>query len=601
MSYAKRIMWRILCIVLFLYSGSGIKLNGAERVVLDPVSFENIFIDDFYWYFHFRSQRTNTLPTVWHRLIENGVMKGKYTPGGVEDGDLFQLLETMAYISFLGPDSVQRVRMDSLAALIPESASRDLNFTVLKKRRKNAHPRDYQLAAFYRASLAYTRAGGQRLLLDWALQNAELLSRQVLEAPEKIQEKNLHPNMALALGDLFRLTRNSSFLKAAQIMLQKMQVKNWGMEQGYYEAAEAWIGALAGNQQALEANSQRWQKLVSQNMRITGGFSVDSVTGPCTRFSLWESMADMEWCLRLYEALQDARYMELYERILYNELRSGISFYGGFVSHDLQDSYGEELQRDTISQVPLEQLIPLVRNMAVLPDYYYSTQNDTAIYINQYFRGEVTIRKRNLNLKLSTMSSMPWNGGFYMDILTDKPVTCTFYLRMPGWIMDEYIAGCGPYRYLPQKQHIRLAVNGYNCPIEVENGFLKLSGTWKNNDRIIFNFLSSVRKIVPRDICHTDTQCLAYQRGPFLFSLEQPDSLMRGLDSCRVDYEEGMGVSFALGLMGGVQVLTGNLYERQADTLQKYPFQVLPYFSRGQRGSAKVKIWFPYFIKRKAE
>lgn len=569
--------------------------------MLQPVSFENLYIDDFYWYFHFRAQRTNTLPAVWQRLLGNGLLEGRYAPGGLEDGDLYQLLETMSYISVVEPDSVQKGRIDSLAALIPESSAGELDFSILKKQRKNAHPRDYQLAAFYRAAEAYTRAGGQRPLLDWALKNAELLAREVLQEPRKVRDRNLHPSMVLALGDFYQLTHNRSFLDAAQTMLRKIRTRDWGVEQGYLEAADAWLGALTGDHTVLTANSRRWQNAVNRTMRVTGGFSADSLAVPATRYSLCESMADMEWCLRLYEGLQDARCMELYERILYNELRTGISFYGGYVARNLQVDDNGELQRDSVSQAPLEQVIPLMRNLAVLPNFYYSVQNDTAVYVNQYFRGEATIKSDKLNLKLSTMSSMPWTGGFYMDIQTDQPQTCTFYLRMPGWMTDECLDGIGRYRYFPEREQLHLAVNNIPKPVKVENGFLKVSGTWKNNDRIVFNFLSSVKKIVPRENCHSDSTVLAYQRGPFLFSLELPDSVMQSQQRFQVDSDEGLGVSFALGFLGGVQVLSGNLYEQRTDTLLSHKFQLIPYFSRGQRGSSKVKIWFPYFIKEKVK
>lgn len=598
MSYVKKIALIIFTVFFFC---RGVSLRGAERDVLSPVSFENLYIDDFYWYFHFRAQRVNILPSIWNRLIDHGLYDGKYTPGGLEDGDLYQLLEAMSCISVVEPDSTQKVRIDSLAALIPEKSSRELDFSILKKQHKKVHPRDYQLAAFYRAAEAYNRAGGRRPLLDWALKNAELLARSVLQEPDKVRDRNLHPNMVLALGDFYQLTGNRSFLDAARIMLHKMQTHSWGMEQGYLEAADAWLNALTGNHAALEANRLRWQNAVRHSMRITGGFSADSQTSPATRYSLRESMAGMEWCLRLYEGLQDSRCMELYERILYNELRTGVSFFGGYVPRDLQVDDQGALLRDSISQAPLEQVIFMARNLAILPNFYYSVQNDTAVYVNQYFRGEVTIKSRKLNLKLSTMSSMPWSGGFYMDVVSDQPQTCTFYLRVPGWLTDECIDSIGRYRYLPQRKRIRLAVNDVDLPVNIENGFLKVSGTWKKGDRIIFNFLSSVHKIVPKSDSLPERQSMAYQRGPFLFALELPDSVMQSQKDFKVKYDEGLGVSFALDYLGGVQLLTGKMYETQADTLLEHSFQVLPYFARGQRGSAQVKIWFPYFMKEKSK
>lgn len=564
-----------------------------------PVSFENLFIDDFYWYFQFRSQRVNTLPVIWNRLVGQGLAKGEYTARDIEDADLYQLLETMSYIYVVEPDSLMKGRIDSLAALVSDKIATKPDYTLVSRSRKDAHPRDYQLAAFYRAALAYTRAGGQRNLLDWALQSARNLSEQVLRAPGKLKEHHLHPNMVLALGDFFLLTQNETLLQAAGVMLEQMNGLDWGEEQGLLYAAQALYGSLTSDRGILETNQAQWLQAVNRTMRITGGFSVRPEALPSTAFSIPETMANMEWCLRLYEATRDARYMELYERAMYNELRAGISFHGGYMARNLTIDSEQELERDTISQVPLAQVIPLMRGLAVLPDHYYSTWQDTAVYVNQYFRGEVTIKTRKLNMKLSTMSSMPWSGGFYLDVVAEQPQQCTFYLRMPAWMTDDCLEGVGRYRFVPSKKHMYLTVNGINRPLEVENGFLKVSGTWKNNDRIIFYFLASPRKVLPKQDAGSDTTVLAHQYSTFVFCQEEADSLMEQHKEHAVCLTDNLANSFALGLMGGVRVLEGKQYECDGDSVTDRPLWLTPYFARGQRGIAKTKIWFPYFTKDK--
>lgn len=568
--------------------------------LLSPVSFDHVYIDDFFWYYQYRSQKLNTLPFIWEHLKNNGFMQDRYKVRDLEDADLYQLLETMSYIYVMEPDSLQKGRLDTLASMIPEGIAKDLNFKWIKHPRENAHPLYYQMAAFYRAALAYTRAGGQRPLLEWALCQAELLSKKVLQAPKKIRSRDLHPNIALVLGDLYQLTNQEAFLKAAQLMLEKMADNDWGLEQGYYYAAQAWLSGLTHDEERLKKNHLFWQEAVNRTMRITGGFSAFPDAKPAHRFVLPETMANMEWCLRLYGATQDARCMELYERAMYNELRAGISFHGGFVAHDLTVDEQKDLKRDSINQVPLGQLIPLIRNMAVLPDYYYATRQDTAVYVNQYFRGEVKIKTQKLDMKLSSVSSMPWVGGFYMDVLTEKPQTCTFYLRMPAWMTDECLEGMGRYRFVPMKKHIRVAVNGVEQPVIVEHGFLKLSGTWNNHDRIVFDFLSSVRKIVPKTPEEADTAKLAFQRAAFVFCQEMTDTLYFQQEPLAVYLDESLAAKFALRLMGGVQTLEGRLYDLHTDS-KSQPLFLTPYFARGQRGSARTKIWFPYFTERRWE
>ncbi len=567
-----------------------------NRNVLCPVSFENIYIDDFFWYYQFHAQQQNSLPSIWNRLKVQGFFEGRYQKRDLEDADLYQLLETMSYINFVEPDSLLWERLDTLASLVPHELAVNTNCSWLKYPRKESHPLYYQLAAFYRAALAYTRSGGQRDLLHWALQNAEQLSRYIVENPKKIRTKDLHPNMVLALGDLYVLTNNKLLLQAAEVMLREMSSENWGKEQGYYYAAQAWSSALNGQNGVLKENHNLWKKAVNQTMRVTGGFSVHD-TLPVTQIDLLETIANMEWCFRLYAATCDPRCMELYERILYNELRAAVPYHGNYVAHDLTVGLENNLMRDPIDEVPMGKLIPLLRNIAVLPDYYYATYQDTCIYINQYFRGEVRIKNKKLDLKLSAMSSMPWEGGYYIDVLSEQPQSCTFYLRVPAWMTDDCLEDLGRYRFIPVKKHLRFVVNGKELPIDIENGFLKVSGTWKKNDRILFDFLSSVRKIVPKESTEYDTMQVAYQRAPFVFCQEEPDTVFQKHQQTAVCLTEGLAARFALGLMGGVQTLEGKLYYLKEDSLQSDAILLTPFFAKGQRGRMNTKIWFPYFIK----
>ena len=119
----------------------------------------------------------------------------------------------------------------------------------------------------------------------------------------------------------------------------------------------------------------------------------------------------------------------------------------------------------------------------------------------------------------------------------------------------------------------------------------------KKNDRILFDFLSSVRKIVPKESTEYDTMQVAYQRAPFVFCQEEPDTVFQKHQQTAVCLTEGLAARFALGLMGGVQTLEGKLYYLKEDSLQSDAILLTPFFAKGQRGRMNTKIWFPYFIK----
>lgn len=565
------------------------------RPVLKPVSFENFYIDDFYWYFKFKAQKDTSLPSVWHRLEKQGTFDDKGQLSGVDDADLYLLLETMSYIYMVEPDSVMKGRMDRIAGMIlRKKPSLDNEFRVLDSQAKM--PRMYQIAAFYRAAVAYHKAGGKMELAKEAFRHADVLCRKVERKFFPFKKKDYHPYLVLALGDLFMLTDNESYLKASRRILRKMKYMEKTKLQAAYYAAEAWICGLSGDSLRLEKNLQTWEDAVNSSMRLTGSFSADRQLCDNMPVSVLEAIDYMEWSKRLYYTTYDVRCMDLFERSLYNELCAGISYYGDYVSDRLMLPEDGRIRPVPIERAPVTKLLSFLRYVAMVPETFYAL-TDSAVYIHHYSRNEVKINHGSMNLKLRSISSMPWYGGFYIDVVCDQPQTCSFYFRVPSWVTEDCLYGAGRYQFMPVRHRMGLLVNGSSVRMNIENGFLKVSGTWKNGDRITYNFHAAVLNVYEKK--HEgkqETSHIAFQRGPFVYCLEENPYIPLA-ENYYLRRIEGFATSFILNINDGVQVIDGNLYSKDDEMKKALPFRAIPYFSWNKRGRGKSKIWFRYTEK----
>lgn len=177
--------------------------HAVRKHVLNPVSFENILPDDFFWYYQQLALSQNTLPHIWNRLYPDNNIPNRMNSADVYSGCL--LLECMAYVHHALPDSLGRQRIDLLA--------RCLEGARIPKEHKDR-------AQFYRAALAYKRIAGKQPLWNRTLKEAREFAQGILARPNSRYDC-MHPNMPIALGDFYNITSDSVFLKAALCLLQK--------------------------------------------------------------------------------------------------------------------------------------------------------------------------------------------------------------------------------------------------------------------------------------------------------------------------------------------------------------------------------------------
>lgn len=590
----------IIFIICVLWGNAGGKVYGS-CISLRPVTFEQVYLEEFFWYYQSEDQLKKTIPAVWSKLVQDGLWDRRQRSSELNDVDFYRVVENMSYINFFKKDSLLGLRLDSAVALIRKRVDRNGRMDqIYQKSRKPASVRATQ-AAFCRMAMAHCRATGDRCLLELAMCMADNIYNKVIKTG-RIPDELDAPEWGIAFCDLYRMTGITDYLTLASRWVKAHQPSvDPDSIRGYVYAAMTDVAALSGDTLLLQQVHQQWVETVRRNMRITGGFEPDR--------SFQGTLSALEWSFRLYLATRDIRCFEVSERIWYNELRAGISMDGLCFAHTVRLS-GD---RSTVARYPLSEgyhyAILLSSAFAKFADMIYATDACRDIYIAQYVRGAVQVKTDSLALTLDVMGSMPWAGGFFFTIHSadSVPQSARFHIRVPGWLGDDFLPGIGGYVYQPiEKPRCRLYVNGIERRIVVNEGYIIVEGTWKDGDRINYLFPEPVRRVFREEVAKVGQ--VAFQRGPFVYCFETPDVPDTTLVDKWICPKQMVSTRFVGNFLTGVQIITGKFFVpviqssgndvTGQDTLRQnkdtvMPFMAFPYYAWGNRPGSAMRVWMP--------
>lgn len=161
----------------------------------------------------------------------------------------------------------------------------------------------------------------------------------------------------------------------------------------------------------------------------------------------------------------EARYMDYYERVLFNHRLGTIDPESGTTVYYLPHGSGYS----KIYAKPFDSFWCCngsgAEEFAKLTDTIYFHDEDS-IFVNLYVASEVNWKDKGLRLKQET--SFPEEQGTTLVVSAERPVNVDINLRIPYW------AGGGSVK-----------VNGRVLPVFAGNSsYLVLRGPWKNGDRI---------------------------------------------------------------------------------------------------------------------
>ena len=155
------------------------------------------------------------------------------------------------------------------------------------------------------------------------------------------------------------------------------------------------------------------------------------------------------------------------------------------------------------------------------------------------------------------------------------------------------------------------AVDGAESEVTVSEGWLRIRRTWRVGDQVSLNLAMPVRLTAADPRVDAVRGCVAIERGPLVYCLEETDQPVPGLDAFVLDCSVAPAASHEPELLGGVTVVRGVGRRRvlpaegwwpyrsgagsdtAAALTEPLSFLAVPYYAWANRHDGAMRIWLP--------
>ena len=361
----------------------------------------------------------------------------------------------------------------------------------------------------------------------------------------------------------------------------------------YLAAGVADIYAETGDEALLASMLRQWDDLASAKSYLTGGvgsrhygeaignaYELPPDRAYCETCA---SIASMMWNWRMLLVTGESRFADLFERTLYNGFLSGLSLDGEsfFYANPLQSRTGAQRHRWN----PVACCPPNIMRLLASLHHYLATVTDDGIQLHQY--ASSTIRTGDVVLSVET--AYPWDGTVTVEVVESPDREWTLALRIPGWAREATLDG----------------------EAVAAGSYAEVRRRWRDGTQVVLLLDVSPRLTVPNPRIDAVRGCLAIERGPVVYCLEQPD-LAPGLDLADVAADPAadpvdngpvpqLGGLPSVALTGVVRDLDGWRQSEYRDlralpaATAGSPTQLLavPYFAWANRSGGAMRVWIP--------
>jgi DUF1680 family protein len=579
-----------------------------------------------------------------------GLARGEYRGRNFLDSDVYKWLEAVGWELAKGPDEELQGMADEAIRLVVAAQRPDgyLNcyVQVVQPDARWAdmdHGHELYCAGYlFQAGVAFFRATGDRRLLDVSCRFADYIC--TVFGPGKRAAACGHPEVEMALVELYRATGEKRYLEMAQFFIdQRGQGKMAGyasygpeyhqdhvplrqaaaaeghaVRQLYLTAGATDLFLETGERALWDAMLRLWDDIAGSKLYITGGVGSrydgeafgDSYELPSDQCycETCASIADVQWNWRMLLATGESKYADLIERSLYNGILSSPAldgrhyFYvnplmvrgGRYTRLSSNPPDGEEVSGrpawHSVACCP-----PNVMRLFASLEHYFATVGAPGIQIHQYAPMEIGFSSpAGDRVALSIATEYPWQGHIHLTVKETGGAPWQLSLRRPEWC-----------------QTATLAVNGERVQQPtLQKGYFMLERAWRAGDSIDLDLAVEPVLVEPNPRVDAARGCLAIQRGPLVYCLESWDQATPGglLD---VELDSGAPLqSYWRGdLLGGVMVVEaggyvldlgewqGRLYKPQGEPahISRRPVRLtaIPYYAWGNRGIGSMRVWIP--------
>ena len=647
--------------LLFIFLMAAFLLGCAEKeqpvkneYLISPVPFTRVNVTDIFWSKRIKTNHNVTIPIAIQKSEETGRIDNFAIAGGLkqgefcsvfpfDDSDIYKIIEGAAYSLQSFPDRKMEQTVDSLIDLIELAQEEDgylfTNRTIMgenghewigKKRWEKVDDLShelYNLGHFYEAAAAYYQATGKQKILDIAIKSADLVDRDF--GYGKIENYPGHQEIEIGLVKLYRVTGEKRYLDLAKFFLdirgkgelgekttynqshlpvvEQTEAVGHSVRAAYMYTGMADVAALTGDRQYIDAITKIWEDVVYKKLYITGGIGAEGghegfggayeLPNGRAYCETCAAIANVFWNYRMFLMTGDAKYIDVLERSLYNNVLSGVSLSGDhFFYPNPLESDGQHQRSEWFGCACCPSNIS--RFIPSMPNYIYA-QTTGRIYINLFVPSKTSFETPKGTIELTQSSLMPWDGNITVKLQPEKPVKSQLYIRIPGWAAETPVPG-NLYSFINtlDKKPV-FKINGNEVTPAIENGYAVLSKTWKSGDWVEISFPFEIRKIRASENIEDNRGKMALQLGPLVYCAEFADYENPDISNLVLPENTVLSAEYEPGLLGGVNVISGNAEEiKVADNngpMETWPrkFKAIPYYAWSHRGKGQMAVWIP--------
>jgi DUF1680 family protein len=304
------------------------------------------------------------------------------------------------------------------------------------------------------------------------------------------------------------------------------------------------------------------------------------------------------WSWRMLLATGESRFGDLIERTLYNAVLSGVSLTGDryfYVNPLASNGEPEHLSRGGCIRKEWHLVAccpPNVMRQVATFGHYLATRDAAGLQIHQYAPAHVVADLGSgpaLSLRMET--AYPWEGRVRIAVEQAPNTPRTLAFRVPGWCTAA-----------------TAHVNG-NPVSPGATGYLRIDRAWQGGDVVELDFSMDARLIEAHPWIESTRGCVAIERGPLVYCLEQAEHGEASIVDLEIDTESPLESSWVPDALEGVTVVRGSgwavdtaqwkdrLYQPVARVgsaaRRRTTLTAVPYYTWANRGPGAMRIWIP--------
>jgi hypothetical protein len=635
----------------------------SQYAQLHTLEFRNISLNEGFWTKKINVNRKISLRFGFEMLQKAGnfdnlriaahLIAGNYRGYVFQDSDIYKWLEAVAWEMGKEPDKVLSSMADQAIALIAAVQRPDGYINSYVQTRESPRPwldldnghELYCAGHLFQAAVAFERALGDHRLLKIACGFADHICS--VFGPDKRHGTCGHPEVEMALVELFRVTGESRYLDMAKFFIdqrgqnvmkghrsygpeyhqdhipvrQVVEAAGHAVRQLYLASGVTDLFLETGEQALLDAMLRLSKDIVETKLYITGGLGArfdgeafgdpyELPTDQCY-CETCAAIASLMWNWRMLLASGESRYADQMEKALYNNILAGPALDGQhyFYINPLMLREAKYLRLST-DLPPSEVFIPDQRpewhDCACCPpnvmrlfssfSHYLATQDEKGIQIHHFASADIECDlTQGPRIKLNIITGYPWQGNIKLRVMETGSSPWILSIRIPEW-----------------SQSPSLSVNGEIAgDLRQEKGYLVIEREWQAEDVIELELGMEAMFVVSNPRIDATRGCLAIQRGPIVYCLEDKDQEIKGqLLDVEIDKNQPLSTRWDSDLLGGVMVVEangqfidselwhGHLYQPTASPIlvihsHQTRLVAIPYYAWGNRGIGGMRVWIP--------